>query len=81
MEVYFNDELLYTKHKDMCEAAKDLDTPYTCPVKAGRLGVNVAGILIVKDILLWCLEFSSKLWNRCIISSICYYIKSRQSST
>jgi len=37
MEVYYNGELLYTKHKDMCEAAKELDTPYTCPVKAGRL--------------------------------------------
>lgn len=36
MEVYYNGEVLYTKVKDMCEAAKELDTPYSCPIKAGH---------------------------------------------
>ena len=36
MIVYFNDEVLYTKNNNMCEMAKSLDTPYTCPIKAGK---------------------------------------------
>lgn len=43
MEVYYNDDLLYTKVKDMCEAAKELDTPYSCPVKSGHT-------LVIQDV-------------------------------
>uniref|UniRef100_A0A7M5WVL8 MD-2-related lipid-recognition domain-containing protein n=2 Tax=Clytia hemisphaerica TaxID=252671 RepID=A0A7M5WVL8_9CNID len=35
MEVFYNDELFMSKNKDMCEEAKLLDTPYSCPIKAG----------------------------------------------
>lgn len=42
MKVYYKDSLLYDKEYDMCVKSLKLDTPYSCPILAGKT-------LIIRD--------------------------------